>query len=41
MIKRQRRFLNTEIFIELAKQIHGDKYDYSKSIIKMLIQMFQ
>lgn len=30
MIKRQRRFLNTEIFIELAKQIHGDKYDYSK-----------
>lgn len=30
MIKRQRRFLNTEIFIELAKQIHGSKYDYSK-----------
>ena len=30
MIKRQRRFLNTEIFIKLAKQIHGSKYDYSK-----------
>lgn len=30
MIKRQRRFLNTEIFIKLGKQIHGSKYDYSK-----------
>lgn len=28
----KRRLLSTEIFIEKAKQIHGDKYDYSKVV---------
>ena len=27
---REKKFLTTEEFIERAKQIHGDKYDYSK-----------
>ena len=28
--KCSKRFMNTEYFIEQAKKIHGDKYDYSK-----------
>ena len=30
---------NTEIFIEKAKLIHGNKYDYSKTIYKNAIKM--
>ena len=26
----KKRFMNTEEFIEKAKKVHGDKYDYSK-----------
>ena len=26
----KKRFMNTEEFVEKAKEVHGDKYDYSK-----------